>query len=68
MNTADEIRARVEQLSEERQAEVLDFVEYLAAREAEEDREDLAAIEEQRDAPTRPLEAVVEDFKARGLL
>ena len=43
MNTADEIRDRVAELPEALQTEVLDFVEYLAAklqRLAEEDRED----------------------------
>lgn len=67
MNTAQEILKEVAALSEEHQAEVLDFIAFLAAREAE-DREDFAVFEERASEPTRPFDEVLADMKTRGLL
>ncbi|MBI5015983.1 MAG: hypothetical protein HZB55_10920 [Deltaproteobacteria bacterium] len=52
MNTADEVRRRAEALNEEHQAEVLDFIAFLAAKEAE-DRVDYVRAAERLANPGR---------------
>ena len=70
MNTADEIRERVEALSAPLQAEVLDFVEFLASkakRQEEEDREDYErAVERLRNPGRRLTMSEVEQRLALG--
>jgi len=67
MNTADELVKRASQLSEEHQAEVLDFIAFLASKEAE-DREDLKLFDERKNEPARPLKEIVAEMKADGQL
>lgn len=67
MNTAQQIQARAARLSEDHQAEVLDFIAFLAAKEAE-DRADyeLAAERCQTMGKTWTLEEIEAGLDLEG--